>query len=155
MCWNVYIYIIIIYNAGLLNQSTRTLCTQQFDQPPSPPAPFLPLNEGCLPATNPVQLVMQSQQVFRGLTHRQTRGQANPAGFVMGSDQLLPHVMQRHDEHGVCKALVHDHQHNGHCSHSGAWQRIIYITCRSAQNSIPRSVFSSCSSMHALIHAYR
>ena len=35
----------------------------------------------------------------------------------MGLDQLLPHVVDRHDEHGVGKSLVDDHQHYGDRPH--------------------------------------
>lgn len=63
------------------------------------------------------------------LTDREAGGEADPVGLVMGPDQLLPHVVHRHDEHGVGKALVDDHQHNGHRPHCCLGQAIIHITC--------------------------
>lgn len=48
----------------------------------------------------------------------------------MGPDQLLPHVVHRHDEHGVGKGLVYDHQHNGDRPDGRVWQGVIDIACK-------------------------
>ena len=66
-------------------------------------------------------------------TDRKAGRQPDPVGLVMGLDQLLPHVVYRHDEHGVGKGLVDDHQHNGHIPHSRRWQDVVHIACNKWQ----------------------
>ena len=48
----------------------------------------------------------------------------------MRPDQLLPHVVHRHDEHAVGKALVHDHQHDGDRPDGGRWHHKLKNDCK-------------------------
>ena len=67
---------------------------------------------------------------LREHTHRKPRRESDPVRFVMGLDQLLPHVVYWHNEHGICKGLVDDHQHNGYRPHRRVWQTVIHIACK-------------------------
>ena len=67
--------------------------------------------------------------VGREHTHRKARGEPDPVGLVMGLDQLLPHVVYWHDEHGISKGLVDNHQHNGHRPRRRLRQTVVHIAC--------------------------
>lgn len=63
-------------------------------------------------------------------THREARKEPDPVGLVVGFDQLLPHVVHWHDEHGVCKGLVDDHQHNRHRPYRRLRQTVVHVACK-------------------------